>query len=138
MSGLFVNIVLVLITIGVLAFLPALAQIITAEEAIDNTLISFIWVMLPAWVYLGGATTMLVLALKHMSGGTLAKPFTLMGIGVLVDALAQIVNSLLLIGLFPTYPLLSQLVFAISTAARFSVVLGMIWIANVFGILKSQ
>lgn len=138
MSGLFVNIVLVLITIGLLAFLPALAQILIAEDAVDNTLISFIWVMLPAWIYLGGAVTMLVLALKHMAGGSLSKPFTLMGVGVLIDALTQIFNSLLIIGLFPQYPLLGQLVFAVSTAARFTIVLGMILIANVFGILRSE
>ena len=40
---------------------------------------SFILRMLTAWVSLGGAILMLVLASKYMAGGSLAKPFTLIG-----------------------------------------------------------
>src|SRR3989344_3860105 len=95
------NIFLMIVAVAILAFLPALAQMLTAEDGAGNGTLSIIWVMFPAWVYLGGAITMLTLAVKYMSGGSLSKPFTLMGFGVLIDSLAQILSSLMLINLIP-------------------------------------
>jgi hypothetical protein len=102
-------------------------------ETIDS---SFILQMLPAWVSLGGAIVMLVLGIKYMSGGSLAKPFVLIGWGALIDALAQIIGSLILIGLLPGSSSYKQIVLIGGLFFRFSVVFGITWIAHIFGVLK--
>lgn len=147
MSRKFLNIILVAFVLFVITFLPAMAEVLIAEDEVtganifsaDRSVYVFIWNMLPAWLYLGGAVTMLVLSLKFMSGGALARPFTLMGIGVLVDAVIQISASLSGIGLLGATPAtVTQILLALSIASRLSVVFGMFWIANIFGIIKSQ
>lgn len=85
--------------------------------------------MLHAWVSLIAAIAIFALALKYMVGGKLSRPIMLMGFGALTDSI---------IGLFFTssshlnYMWLGSLVFSVS------VVLGIIWMANIFGVFQKQ
>ena len=85
--------------------------------------------MLHAWVSLAAAIAIFALALKYMVGGKLSRPIMLMGFGALTDAI---------IGLFFTssshlnYMWLGSLVFSVS------VILGIIWMANIFGVFQKQ
>jgi hypothetical protein len=106
------------------------------SDLIETISTDFILQMLPAWVSLGGAIVMLVLGTKYMSGGSLAKPFVLIGWGALIDALAQIVGSLVLIGLLPEVTSYEQIVLIGGLFFRLSVVFGITWIAHIFGVLK--
>jgi hypothetical protein len=107
-------------------------------ELIQTIDADFIYRMLPAWVSLGGAIVLIILASKYMAGGSLAKPFMLIGWGAFIDALAQIFDSLILIGIFSSTSLSVQMIFIGGLFFRLSVVFGVIWIASIFGVLKSR
>jgi hypothetical protein len=121
----------------VLLALPYVAQLSTADEiGADYDGASFVWTMFPSWIYVGGAIVMLILGLKSLSGGSLAKPFTLMGLTLLLDALAQMVSSLVLISLIPRMEIIDRVTFGVELIFRLSIVFSMVWIANIFGVLK--
>ena len=131
-------------TVGIILFfivliaLPSLAKFSVAEDVESQAAVSnFVWVMFPSWIYLGGAIIMLALGTKYMAGGSLSKPFTLMGFALLIDALVQIVSSLSFIGLIPQINVFEQIVFGVGLLFRLSVVFGMVWIGNIFGVLRS-
>lgn len=122
----------------VLLSLPSLAKFSVAEEdQAENFVASFVWIMFPSWVYLGGAVIMLLLGIKYMNGGALARPFTLMGFALLLDALVQMVSSLIFLNLIPPIEMFGQVVFGVGLLFRLSVVFGMVWIGNIFGVLRS-
>lgn len=85
--------------------------------------------MLHAWVSLAAAIVIFILALKYMVGGKLARPIMLIGFGALSDAI---------IGLFFTSSSHLDYMWLGSLAFGFSVVLGIIWMANIFGVLQKQ
>lgn len=99
------------------------------ETAPHNTGPILLNSMLHAWVSLAAAIAIFALALKYMVGGKLSRPIMLMGFGALTDAI---------IGLFFTssshlnYMWLGSLVFSVS------VILGIIWMANIFGVFQKQ
>jgi len=94
--------------------------------------------MFPAWISLAGAIVLLVLASKHMKGGRLARPFILIGLGTLVDALTQIITSFSLADIITAPSYYPQIIFVASLLFRLSVVLGAIWIAGIFGVLHPR
>ena len=94
--------------------------------------------MFPAWISLAGAIILLVLASKHMRGGKLASPFILIGLGILIDALIQIITSFSSADIITVPVYYPEIVFTVSLLFRLSVVLGAIWIAGIFGVLRSS
>lgn len=94
--------------------------------------------MFPAWISLAGAVIVMVLASKYMAGGALAKPFKLIGFGILVDALAQIISPLISSGLVMAPPFYGHIVLTAGLVFRLSVVAGVIWIAGIFGVLRQK
>lgn len=86
-------------------------------------------VMLHAWVSLLAAVAIFMLGLKYMVGGRLSRPIMLMGFGALTDAI---------IGIFFSsyshldYMWIGSLVFSLS------VILGIIWMAQIFGVFQKQ
>jgi len=94
--------------------------------------------MFPAWISLAGAIIVIVLASKYMTGGALAKPFKLIGIGILIDALVQISSSLISAGVIMSPPFYSQIFLVFGLIFRLLVVAGVIWIAGIFGVLRRK
>ncbi|MDP3954062.1 MAG: hypothetical protein Q8Q06_01415 [bacterium] len=92
----------------------------------------------PAWISLAGAMTVLVLAHKYMHGGQLAKPFQLIGIGVFIDAMTQIFSSFVSAGAITAPPFYSETMIVVGLVFRLSVVIGVIWIAGIFGVLRQK
>ena len=107
---------------------------ITASGTVNSVLVN----MFPSWISLAGAIIILILAIKHMSGGALSKPFILIGIGVLADALMQIYSSTVIAGVMPITQLFINTAWVTGLFFRLSVVIGLIWIAGVFGILRQK
>jgi len=138
MRNLFFKNLMLIITPGLFIFLPFIVYAGESGNFISAIDTSFILKMLPAWISLAGAAVMLTLALKYMTGGSLAKPFILIGWGVLIDGLIRILDSLVFIRLLPESYLYTQVIFTGSLVFRLFVVFGVIWIASIFGILKTD
>ncbi|PJE50521.1 MAG: hypothetical protein COV29_03885 [Candidatus Yanofskybacteria bacterium CG10_big_fil_rev_8_21_14_0_10_36_16] len=109
-----------------------------AQQSINKGAESAFINMIPGWISLAGGIIVLVLAFKYMKGGSLAKPFALIGIGALIDSFGQILDSLATTNLIASPDYLTQIVWFASLIFRFSVVMGVVWIANVFGVLRSR
>lgn len=84
--------------------------------------------MLYAWVSFVAAILIFILAVEYMAGGELSKPILLMGFGALVDAQ---IGLLLPPAVHVQFMWLGSLVFSMT------VVLGIIWMAQIFGVFKS-
>ena len=85
--------------------------------------------MLHAWISALAAIIIFSLALKYMTGGALARPIMLMGLGALMDAM---------IGLFPSHEGHMETMWIGSLIFSTSVVVGIIWMANIFGVFVKK
>lgn len=114
---------------------PMTQENIISSGQMKNTTMSahegpmFYNIMLHAWVSLLAAIAIFILGLKYMVGGKLSRPIMLMGFGALTDALIGI--------FFSSYSHLDYMWFG-SLAFSLSVVLGIIWMANIFGVFQKQ
>lgn len=85
--------------------------------------------MLHAWVSLGAAIVIFFLALKYMTGGKLSRPIMLIGFGAMSDSLIGLTMS-------PTQHM--QWMWLAATIFSVSVIIGILWMGQIFGIFQSK
>jgi len=85
--------------------------------------------MLHAWVSLGAAIVIFILALKYLVGGAISRPIMLIGFGALGDAL---------LGLVPSPQVHMQFMWLGSLIFSLSVILGILWMAKIFGVFAAK
>ena len=100
-----------------------------------NTYDSAMLQMIPAWISLAGAVLLLTLASRYMSGGKLAQPLALIGLGILIDGLVQLLAATISLGIFSASQPNLLVTWLGSLIFRISIVAGAIWIAKILGVL---